>query len=90
MIVKKIHINGLSEEENVLEKIWGMHREAKLKFNKLLKEVDEGKHKLEDITKPKTGFIDLKAKLLKKYIRKLSFLRKKMPCESERGKKGFL
>lgn len=89
LIAKKIPIDRLSEEENNLEKMWKMHKEARFKFNKLLKEIDDDKSKLEDIYDPKTSFIDLKVKLAGKILENCHFCERRCNVNRREGKKGF-
>ncbi len=70
--------------------MYGMHKEARLKFNKLLKEVDEEKIELENSNKPKTSFIDLKVKIAEKILGNCHFCERRCHVNRREAKKDFV
>ena len=89
LIAKKIPIEGLSEGENQIEIMWELHKKARMRFNTLLKKVDEKKVKLEEYNNPELSFLDLKVKLALKILENCHFCENKCKIDRKEGKKGI-
>ncbi|MHA1969037.1 MAG: radical SAM protein [Candidatus Hodarchaeales archaeon] len=88
LIAKKISIEGLTDEENKIDKMWELHKKARMEFNLLLKEVDEKKVELDEISDPDLSFLDLKVKLAFRILENCHFCERECNVNRKEGKKG--
>ncbi|MEM1657814.1 MAG: hypothetical protein QXK94_02125 [Candidatus Jordarchaeales archaeon] len=71
------------------KKLWDQHRKASGVFRRLLKEIDQGDTKLNNLDTPKTSYLDLKVELAKRILTNCHFCERRCGVNRLAGERGF-